>query len=108
MSKQTGFSWPGLFEQNYNHSRGFPGKEPVCNEGDAGDMGLIPGSERSSGGGHGNPLQYSYLDNPLDRGVWQATVHGVTKNWTQLKLTEHSTAQHSTAHDHSIVTDAAV
>ena len=45
----------------------------------------IPGLERSPGGGHGNPLQYSYLENTMDRGAWQATVHGVTKSWTGLK-----------------------
>ena len=48
------------------------------------DMGSIPGSGRSPGGGHGNPLQYSCLENPMDRGVWYATLHGVTKSWTQL------------------------
>ena len=42
-------------------------------------MGLIPGLERSPGGGNGNPLQHSYLENPMDRGAWWATVHGVTK-----------------------------
>ena len=45
----------------------------------AGDVGLIPGSERSAGEGNDNPLQYSCLENPMDRGAWQATVHGVTK-----------------------------
>ena len=48
-------------------------------------MDLIPGSERAPGGGHGNPLQYSYLENPMDRGAWLATVHRVSKSWTQLK-----------------------
>ena len=43
--------------------------------------GLIPGSGRSPGGGHGNPLQYSCLENPMDRGVWPATVHNVTKSF---------------------------
>jgi len=56
---------------------------------DAGDSGLILGSERSCGGGHGNPLQYSWLENPMDRGVWWATVHGVTKSWTQLSNRAH-------------------
>ena len=51
----------------------------------AGDTGLIPGLGRSPGGGHGNPLQYSCLENPMNRGVWQATVHRVTKSWTRLK-----------------------
>ena len=58
------------------------GKESVCN---AGNTGLIPGSGRSPGEGHGNQLQYCYLENPTDRGAWQATVHGVVKNRTQLK-----------------------
>ena len=48
----------------------------------AGDPGLIPGSGRSSGEGNGNPPQYSYLENSMDRGVWQATVHGVAKSQT--------------------------
>ena len=52
----------------------------------AGDEGLIPGSGRSSGGGHGNTLQYSCLENSMDRGAWQATVHGVTKSWTRLSI----------------------
>ena len=46
---------------------------------------MIPGSGRSPGGGHGNPLQYSCLENPMDRGAWQDTVHSVTKSQTQLK-----------------------
>ena len=49
------------------------------------DPGLIPGSGRSSGEGHGNPLQYSCLENPIDEGDWQATVHGVAKCQTQLR-----------------------
>ena len=48
----------------------------------AGDLGLIPGLGISPEGGHGNPLQYSYWRIPLDRGAWQAIVHGVTKSWT--------------------------
>ena len=47
----------------------------------AGDMGSIPGSGRTHGEGNGNPLQYACLGNPMDREAWQATVHGVTKNW---------------------------
>ena len=50
----------------------------------AGDMGSIPGLGRSPGGGHGNPLQYSCLENPLDRGAWRATVHGVAESRTRL------------------------
>ena len=51
----------------------------------AGDSGSIPGSGRSPGGGHGNPLQYSGLEKPMDRGAWWATVHRAAKSWTQLK-----------------------
>ena len=58
------------------------GKESSCNAGAAGDTGLIPGSGRSPGGGHGNPLQYSCLENPMDREAWWATVHRVAKSWT--------------------------
>ena len=61
------------------------GKESTCNARDAGGSGLIPGLGRSPGGGHGNPLQYSCLVYPMDRGAWQAAVHRVTKSWTQLK-----------------------
>ena len=60
-------------------------KNPPANAGDTKDVGLIPGSGRSPGGGHGNTLQYSCLENPMDRQAWWATVHGVTKSWTQLK-----------------------
>ena len=55
------------------------------NAGDGGNMGLIPGSGRSPGGGPGNPLQHSCLENPMDRGCWWATVHRVAQSWTQLK-----------------------
>ena len=51
---------------------------------DAGDIGSIPGSGRSPGAGNGNPLQYSRLENPMDRGAWAATVHGVAKSQTRL------------------------
>ena len=61
---------------------GSSGKGPTCNAGDTRDSGLIPGSGRSPGGGHGNPLQCSCLQNPMDRGAWWATVHGVTQCWT--------------------------
>ena len=56
-------------------------KNPPVNTGDI-DTGSIPGLGRSSGRGHGNPLQYSCLENPGDRGAWWATVHGVTKSQT--------------------------
>ena len=57
-------------------------KNPPAN---AGNMGLIPGSGRSPGGGHGNTLQYSCLENPKDREAWQVTVHRVSKSGTRLK-----------------------
>ena len=57
-------------------------KNPLANAGDIRDMGSIPGSGRSPGGEHGNPLQYSCLENPMDRGDWQATVHGVAESLT--------------------------
>ena len=58
----------------------FSGKASICN---AGDSGSIPGSERSPREGHGHPLQYSCLGNPMDRGAWRVTVHGVAKRWTR-------------------------
>ena len=60
------------------------GKESTCNAEATGDSGSIPGLGRSPGGGNGNPLQYSCLKNPMDRGAWWATIHGVTKSWTQV------------------------
>ena len=54
-------------------------KNPSADAGDIRDEGLIPGSRRSPGGGNGNPLQYSCLGNPMDRGAWWPTFHGVTK-----------------------------
>ena len=62
---------------------GSAGKEIACNAEDARDMGLLPGLGISPGGGHGNPLQYSCLENPMDGGAWWAAVHGVTKSRTQ-------------------------
>ena len=55
------------------------GKESACNAGAAGDTGSIPGLGRPSGVGHGNPLQYSFLENPMDRGARRATVHRVAE-----------------------------
>ena len=80
--KGRGEAWP---PDSLGVIIGFPGdadvKESACN---AGNPGSIPGSGRSPGEGNGNPLQYSSLENPIDRGAWQATVHGVAKSWTQL------------------------
>ena len=60
-------------------------KNPPANAGDVRDVSSIPGLGRSPGGGHGNPLQYSCLENTMDRGARQATVHRVAKSQTQLK-----------------------
>ena len=70
----------------HTHTGGFPGgsdgKESAC---DAGEPGLISGSGRSPGEGNDNLLQYSCLENPMDRGAWQATVHGVANSQTQVR-----------------------
>ena len=64
---------------------GTSGKEPPGNAGDVRVAGSIPELGRSPGGGHGNPLQYSGLENPMDGGAWRATVHGVTQSQTRVK-----------------------
>ena len=60
-------------------------KNPPASAGDMKTMDSIPGLGRSPGGGHDYPLQYSCLENPMDRGVWRTTVHRVSKSWTQLQ-----------------------
>ena len=73
---------PGISEMDFNVGLcGSAGKKSGCN---VGDLGSIPGLGRSPGEGNGNPLQYSCLENPMDRGVWWATVHGVAESWTLL------------------------
>ena len=57
-------------------------KNMPVNAGDIRDMGSIPSSGISAGGGHGNPLQYSHLENPMDSGAWRVTVQWITKSWT--------------------------
>ena len=71
-------------------------KNPSANAGDSGGMGWIPGSERSPGGVHSNPLQYSCLESPLDRGAWWAVAHGVAQSRTRLKQLR--------THDHPLLT----
>ena len=77
--------WLRLHTPNAGGMGGFPGgsevKASACN---VGDLGSIPGSGRSPGEGNGNPLQYSFLENPMDGGAWGATVHGVAKSRTRL------------------------
>ena len=64
-------------------------KKPPANAGDVKDPGSISRSGRSPGGGYGNPLQYSGLENPMDRGAWQATVHMIPMSQTRLDLHAH-------------------
>ena len=64
-------------------------KNVPANAGDTGDLGSVPGLRRSSGGGDGNPIQYSCLGNPMDRGAWQYTVHQVTDSQIQLSMRAH-------------------
>ena len=64
-----------------------------ADERDAGDSDLIPGLGRSSGGGNGNPLQYSCLENPVDREAWKATIHGVTESDTTKHTLAHTQTQ---------------
>ena len=76
-------------EGRYTHTRASQVtrvlKNPPADAGNIRHAGSIPGSGRSLGGGHGNPLQYSYLENPTDREAWQYTVHSVAKSQTQMR-----------------------
>ena len=72
-------------------------KNPPANIGDTRDAGSIPGSGRSPGVGNGNPLHYYCLQNPMDKGAWQTTVHGVTK---ELDMTEHT---HTHTHTYILI-----
>ena len=69
-------------------------KNPSANTRDVRDMDSIPGSRRSPGGGNGNPLQYSCLENPMDREAWWAIVHGVTKSQTRLSMEAYMHSSH--------------
>ena len=70
-------------------------KNSPAKEGEAWDVGSIPGSGRSPEGGHGNPLQYSCLENPMNRGAWQATVHSISNSQTQLKQSDMHARMHT-------------
>ena len=72
-------SHDGIVCNPYGFPGGSVGKEPPANAGDTRDMGSIPGSGSSPGEGNGNPFQYSCLENSMDRGAWQAIIHGVAK-----------------------------
>ena len=88
----------------------FPGgavvKNPPTNAGDTRDVGSIPGSGKSPGGGRGSPRQYSCLGNPTDRGAWQATVHGVAKSPT--RLSTHTAAIRDVTYNTMSVVNTAV
>ena len=73
-------------------------KNLPANAGDIRDTDSAPGSGRSPGGGHGSPLQYSCLENPMERGAWWATVHVVAKSWIQLKLLSTQACTHKIYH----------
>ena len=75
-------------------------KNPPASAGDTRDVGSIPGLGRSPGEGNGNPLQYSFLENSMGRGVWRATIHRVAKSQTQLNDGVHT---HTHTHTHGIV-----
>ena len=77
METVTDFYFPGL--QNQGFPGGSDSKVSACNEG---DLGLIPGLGRSPGEGKGYPLQYSCLENSMDKGAWKAIVHGIAKSQT--------------------------
>ena len=80
-----------LWDQDRASQEAQVGKNPPANSGDGRDMCLIPGSGRAPGGGHDNPLQYSCLENSIDKGAWWATVHGVAKSQKWLKQQHAST-----------------
>ena len=92
------WNYHSIFNQPYFNTGFLSGsvvKNPPANAGEMRDTGLIPGSGRFPGGGHGNPLQYSSLENSMDRGAWQATVHRVAKSQTGLKwLSRHAIHQY--------------
>ena len=82
----VGLSYVASIMPRYFPPMGFPAgsvvKNPPVNAVDTGDVGLVLGSGRSPGGGNGNPLQYSCLENSTNRGAWQATVRGLAQSWT--------------------------
>ena len=84
--EQAGASAEPKYLSLWDSPGGTSGKEPACQRRlDIGDSGSLPGSGRSPGGKYGNPLQYSCLENPMDRGAWQAEIHTVAQSWTGLK-----------------------
>ena len=76
-------SWTRL--SDFHFTDGSAGEEFACSTEDTGDLGSVPGLGRSPGERNGNPLPFSWLENPMNRGAWRATVHGVAKSQTRLK-----------------------
>ena len=70
--------------KGWDFADGSADREFACSTGDSQDAGSVPELRRSPGEGKDNPLQYSYLENPTDKGAWWATVHGVARSWTRL------------------------
>ena len=97
------FSWSYNKLSKY-HFKGLPGqlsgKESARSAGDTEDVGSIPRLERCPGGENGNLLQYSCLENPMDRGAWQARVHGIVKSQTGLSAHAHTHTTHTHTHTH--------
>ena len=90
-----------ILKRTFYLKLGFPGDSVVKNPpANTGDVSWIPGLGRSPGGGNGNPLQYSFLGNPMDRGAWQGTVHGVTQesDRTEQLSTHASVCTHTQIH----------
>ena len=75
-------------------------KKPPASAGNVRNVGLIPGSGRSLGEGNGNPLQYSCLENSMDRGAWRAIVHGVTRNYMQCPIINHNGEEYEKEYMH--------
>ena len=98
-----------LISQILHLSRGFP-PSSVCKESacKAGDLGLIPGWGKSSGEGNGNPLQYSHLENSIDRAAWQATVHGISRVRHDLMTKSSPPPPHLSNHENNKVQHTAI
>ena len=92
-------TWEALTEASQDSQLALVVKNPSADAGDKSNMGLIPGSGRSPRGGHGNPLWYSCLENPTDRGDWWNTVHGVAKRQTWLRRLSMYAHMHNTGQE---------
>ena len=106
-SQRVGHDWSDLILPSLGFPCGTRLKNPPANGGDARDAGSIRGWGRSPEVGNGNPLQYSCLENPMDRGAWQAIVHGVGKSRTGLSVCTRARAHtHTHTHTHNVLPKA--